>query len=90
MAAFLSKLAGLASGAGSKLIAGPLGWIVNLLFSFLYNKLIEWVKRVQKDKANTAEAAKRAEDDMKKADALTDKSTKQEQRDAADDAFKHF
>lgn len=82
MGSILAKLGSLASG--------PLGWLANLFLDYVWKKITAAIRQAAKDKANTEAAKKQAEEDMKKADALTENSTKQEQRDAADDAFKHL
>lgn len=71
-----------------------LAWLeaigLKALFDFLWNKLTSWIGGVERDRANQAKEEAQANQDMKKAEELKPTSSKKEQEDAAQDAFKHL
>ncbi len=72
------------------LVTGPWGWVANLFLDYVWKYASKFIKALLKDKKDQAEERKEADDDMAKADALTDHSSKKEQEDAAKDALRHL
>jgi hypothetical protein len=86
---WLSKILGIVTSGASAATGFP-AWVGNLVLNFVWKKLVAWWKSLMRDKADQKEAAKEADDDMKKAEAITPESSIQEQKDAAKDALKHL
>lgn len=71
-----------------------MAWLLGILEKFfldwLWNKLSTAWSSFKKDKANEAKNDAQSNQDMKKAEELKPDSSKKEQEDAANDAFKHL